>query len=124
MNLAAAIFTLTYILIALGENSPRKMDRPTSTLLGAVLMIVSGSLSRRAALEAIDFHTLILLFGLLVQIVILSQSGLPTWLAARLLRRCRQPQALLFWVVLSGGLSATPGACLRFFLLRLPREAC
>ncbi len=106
MNLALAIFIFTYILIALGENSPRKLDRPTSTLLGAVLMIISGALSRQAALAAINFSTLGLLFGMMVLIVILLQIGLPTWLASNLLRRCRHPQALLFWMILAGGAAA------------------
>jgi Na+/H+ antiporter NhaD/arsenite permease-like protein len=106
MNVAVVIFIFTYVLIALGENSPRKLDRPTSTLLGAVLMIISGALNRQAAFAAINFSTLGLLFGMMVLIVILLQSGFPTWLASRLLSRCRHPQALLFWVVLAGGLSA------------------
>ncbi len=106
MNLALVIFIFTYILIALGENSPRKLDRPTSTLLGAVLMIISGALSRQAALAAINFSTLGLLFGMMVLIVLLLQSGFPTWLASNLLRRCRHPQALLFWTILAGGAAA------------------
>ncbi len=106
MNFAVVIFVFTYVLIALGENSPRKLERPTSTLLGAVLMIISGALSRQAAFAAINFSTLILLFGMMVLIVMLLQSGFPTWLASRLLTRCRHQQTLLFWVVLAGGLSA------------------
>jgi Na+/H+ antiporter NhaD/arsenite permease-like protein len=106
LNLALAIFIFTYILIALGENSPRKLDRPTSTLLGAVLMIISGSLSRQAAFAAINYSTLVLLFGMMVLIVILLQSNFPTWAANRLLRRCRRPQSLLFWVILAGGFAA------------------
>jgi Na+/H+ antiporter NhaD/arsenite permease-like protein len=103
MNTAVVIFILTYVLISLGENSPRKLDRPTSTLLGAVLMVILGGLSRQAAFAAINFSTLALLFGMMVLIVLLLQSGFPTWLASRLLVRCRHPQTLLFWVVLAGG---------------------
>jgi Na+/H+ antiporter NhaD/arsenite permease-like protein len=58
MNAATFIFVFTYILVALGENSPRKLDRPTAALLGAVLMVATGALSRAQALEAIDFSTL------------------------------------------------------------------
>lgn len=47
MNPATLIFLLTYILVALGENSPRKLDRPTATLLGAVLMVATGTLFPR-----------------------------------------------------------------------------
>jgi hypothetical protein len=32
MSLATMIVALTYVLVALGENSPRKLARPTATL--------------------------------------------------------------------------------------------
>jgi Na+/H+ antiporter NhaD/arsenite permease-like protein len=103
MNAATFIFVLTYILVALGENSPRKLDRPTAALLGAVLMVATGALSRAQALAAIDFSTLALLFGLMVLLTILMESGFPTWLALKSLSRCRSPQALLALVVFSSG---------------------
>jgi len=53
MHLATAIFALTYVLASLGEISPRKLDRPTATLLGAVLMVTTGSLSRAEAVAVI-----------------------------------------------------------------------
>ncbi len=106
MNLATAIFVLTYVLVSLGENSPRKLDRPTATLLGAVLMIVTGSLSRSEAAGAIDLRTLALLFGMMVLLAVLMQSGLPAWLALTALRRCRNPQVLLAVVVFSAGIGS------------------
>jgi Na+/H+ antiporter NhaD/arsenite permease-like protein len=63
VNLATAIFALTYVLIFLGENSPRKLDRPTAALLGAVLMVVTDSLTRAEAAAAPDFSALVVLFG-------------------------------------------------------------
>jgi Na+/H+ antiporter NhaD/arsenite permease-like protein len=103
MNAATFIFVLTYILVALGENSPRKLDRPTAALLGAVLMVATGALSRAEALAAIDFSTLALLFGMMVLLTILMESGFPTWLALKSFSRCRSPQALLALVVFSSG---------------------
>src|SRR5438093_5595934 len=91
VNLATVIFALTYLLVSLGENSPRKLDRPTAALLGAVLMVMSGVLTRKDAASAIDFSTLALLFGMMVLLAVLMQSGLPTWLALRALRRCHSP---------------------------------
>jgi len=46
VNLATAIFALAYVLILFGENSPRKPDCPTPALLGAVLIVMTGSLTR------------------------------------------------------------------------------
>lgn len=103
MNPATLIFILTYILVALGENSPRKLDRPTATLLGAVLMVATGALSRAEARAAIDISTLAVLFGLMLLLTILLQSGFPTWLAFKALGRCRGPQGLLALVVFTAG---------------------
>lgn len=106
MTPATLIFLLTYVLVALGENSPRKLDRPTSTLLGAVLMVGSGSLTRAEAIAAIDISTLAVLFGLMLLLTIFLQSGFPTWLAFQTLSRCRGPFSLLAVVVITAGLAS------------------
>ena len=71
MHLATAIFAMTYVLVSLGENSPRKLDRPTATLLGAVLMVTTGSITRTEASSALDFSTLAVLFGMMVLLAVL-----------------------------------------------------
>jgi Na+/H+ antiporter NhaD/arsenite permease-like protein len=106
VNLATVILALTYVLISLGENSPRKLDRPTAALLGGVLMVMTGSLTRAEAAAALDFSTLAVLFGMMVLLTVLMQSGLPTWLALKALSRCRSPHALLALVVFSSGLAS------------------
>ncbi len=58
---ATAVFLIVYAIILAGENSPRKLDRPAAGLIGGVLMIVTGVLTRHEALAAIDFSTLVLL---------------------------------------------------------------
>lgn len=95
--LAVSIFLLTYTLIIAGEKSPRHLDRPAAGLLGAVLMVVLGVLSRGEALRAIDFSTLALLFGMMVVIHYVTESGLVDRLTRSALARCRGPFQLL-WV--------------------------
>ena len=106
MHLATIIFALTYLLISLGENSPRKLDRPTAALLGAVLMVMTGALSRYEAAAALDLSTLGVLFGMMVLLAVLMQSGLPSWLALKALSRCRGPHVLLAFVVFSSGIAS------------------
>lgn len=101
--MATLIFLGTYILISLGENSPRKLDRPTAALLGAVLMLVTGTLTRRQAASVIDFQTLAVLFGMMVLLALLMQSGLPVRAAYRVLDRCKTPEALMAVIVLGAG---------------------
>jgi Na+/H+ antiporter NhaD/arsenite permease-like protein len=106
VHLATIIFALTYLLISLGENSPRKLDRPTAALLGAVLMVMTGSLTRHDAAVALDFSTLAVLFGMMVLLAVLMQSGLPAWLALKALNRCRGPHVLLALIVFTSGIAS------------------
>lgn len=97
---------MTYILISWGEHGPRKLDRPSAALLGAVLMVMSGSLTRAEAAAAMDIHTIGVLFGMMLLVVILMQSGLPTQLAFRVLHRTTSPRKLLAIVVFTAGFAS------------------
>lgn len=99
----AAVFFLTYIFIALGENSPRKVDRPTAALLGAVMMVLSGTITKSEAMAALNIPTLSVLFGMMVLIIALMQSGFPMELGYRVLNRCNSPRALMAAVVFASG---------------------
>lgn len=102
----SAIFLLTYVFIALGENSPRKLDRPTVGLLGAVLMVISGTLTEIEAAAALNIRTLSVLFGMMVLIVGLIQSGFPTKLGYKVLNRCRSPKLLMAAIVFASGVGS------------------
>lgn len=104
---AIVIFILVYAVLLAGENSPRKLDRPSAGLIGAVLMVVCGVLTRREAFHAIDFATLALLLGLMIVIHYATSSGLLDHLAHALIARSRGAKQLL-WMVCgcSGVLSA------------------
>jgi Na+/H+ antiporter NhaD/arsenite permease-like protein len=106
VHLATIIFALTYLLISLGENSPRKLDRPTAALLGAVLMVMTGSLTRPEAAAALDLSTLAVLFGMMVLLAVLMQSGLPAWVAQKTLNRCHGPHVLLALIVFASGIAS------------------
>ena len=106
MHLATFVFALTYILISMGENSPRKLDRPTAALFGAVLMVMTGSLTRTQAMAAIDMSTIALLFGMMVLLAVLIQSHLPAHMAFKMLRRCRNPHHLLAGTVFVSGVAS------------------
>lgn len=104
---ALSIFALTYLIILAGENSPRKLDRPTAGLLGAVLMVMTGVLTRHEAAASLDLGTLALLFGMMLVTASAVRSGLLDWSAAWLVRRSHSPLHLLWIVILAaGGLSA------------------
>jgi Na+/H+ antiporter NhaD/arsenite permease-like protein len=101
---AIAIFLVTDGLIMAGEKSPRKLDKPSAGLLGAVLMVLCGVLTRQEALAAIDFPTLALLLGMMVVIHYATVSGLLDAIAHALVDRSRDGKRLLWMVCLSAGL--------------------
>jgi Na+/H+ antiporter NhaD/arsenite permease-like protein len=102
--LALAIFVFTYLLILAGENSPRKLDRPTAGLLGAVFMVATGVLTRREAAASLDLGTLALLFGMMVLVGFALRSGLLNTCAVWLVDRSDSPLHLLWIVVFVSGL--------------------
>lgn len=101
---ALLIFLLVYLVVILGENSPRKLDRPAAALIGAVLMVITGVLTRAQALAAIDFPTLALLFGMMIVIHYANVSGLLQAVTNKLVHFGQTPTQLLWIVCLSAGI--------------------
>ena len=113
--LAAGIFSLVYLIILAGENSPEA--RPAAAgLIGGVLMVVCGVLTRQEAVSAIDFGTLALLFGMMVVVQHAVTSGLLDRLAYRLVTASRTADQMLWSLCWGAGilwpcLSTTRSAC-------------
>jgi Na+/H+ antiporter NhaD/arsenite permease-like protein len=108
MNTAIyVVFALTYMLIASRRLSLLPIGRPAGALLGAVLMVLIGALSPKETYDAIDYDTIVLLFGTMVLTVYLERAGFFEWLARMILSACKTPMTLLWAVAaLSGTLSA------------------
>src|SRR3984957_7787455 len=101
-----AIFAFTYFVFAVGNFPGLKLDRTGAALAGALLMVVTGSLSESAALAAIDFHTLLLLLGMMIIVANLRVSGAFALVARWLLERAHSGYALLAMTVLASGVLA------------------
>jgi Na+/H+ antiporter NhaD/arsenite permease-like protein len=100
----AAVFLLTYILIAGRRLRFMPLDRPAGALVGAVLCVALGVLTPPQALAAINGETLLLLFGLMGIGAFLSEAGLLDRVAAAMARRARTPRRLLGLLVWGAGL--------------------
>jgi Na+/H+ antiporter NhaD/arsenite permease-like protein len=101
-----AIFAFTYFVFAVGNFPGLKLDRTGAALAGALLMVVTGSLSESAALAAIDFHTLLLLLGMMIIVANLRVSGAFALVARWLLERAHSGYGLLAMTVLASGVLA------------------
>jgi Na+/H+ antiporter NhaD/arsenite permease-like protein len=105
--LVSSIFGLTYLALALGKVPGLRIDRAGIALVGSAAMLASGVLSMRDAAKAVDYETIVLLFGMMVVVAYLRMAGffaLATgWIAARF----SGPLTLLaVTIALSGVLSA------------------
>ncbi len=88
---ALVIFLATYALIV-----SEKVNRTVIALVGAVLMILAGVIGQSTAIHHIDFNTLALLIGMMIQVYILSKTGLFSYLAIWVARKTKgNPLALL-----------------------------
>lgn len=105
--LAAAIFTLTYVLISLRRVPFLNLDRPAAALLGAVLMVACGVMSLDDAYHAVNYDTIALLLGMMILIAYLKEARFFEWVSSWILRRSGTPRHMLvLLVVAAGALSA------------------
>jgi Na+/H+ antiporter NhaD/arsenite permease-like protein len=100
------IFAFTYLVFATGNFPGLKLDRTGAALAGAVLMVMTGSLSESQALAAIDFHTILLLLGMMIIVANLRVSGAFALVARWLLEQAHSGYGLLAMTVLASGVLA------------------
>lgn len=100
---ATGVLALTYLGIAFTRLPRVNIDRPSAAFTGAVLMVLLGVLSFGEAVRAIDFHTIALLLGMMMLVVVLQRAGFFTELAVRLLSIGTTPTRLLAMVVAATG---------------------
>ncbi len=101
--LSSLIFTATFLLIV-----TERMHRTIIALVGAMLMIVVGNFfhfySPEEAVQAIDFNTIGLLFGMMVLVVLLERTGFFQFLGILTAKKTKGNPWLL--LVALGGLTS------------------
>lgn len=101
------LFGLTYVGIALGGVPGLALDRTGVALLGAMGFLLSGILTVDQATRAIDYSTLILLFGFMLLSAQFRLGGFYSWVILLLAERRGNPAHFLGGMILvSAGLSA------------------
>jgi len=89
------VIIVTYIGLGLGYLPILRMNRATIALVGAALLIALRALDLQQAWQAIDYKTLIFLFGMMVISANLSVSGFFQLALDYLLRFTRSPFGLI-----------------------------
>lgn len=88
---ALAIFLISYAFIV-----SEKVHRTIAALSGAMLMVLFGVISQDDAIKHIDFNTLALLIGMMIQVLVLSKTGLFRFLSVWAAQKTKgNPVALL-----------------------------
>jgi len=101
------IFFIVYLVMGVGKMPAFNVDRTGAAIVGALAMIVAGSISPQAAWNAIDYRTLGLLFGLMVVSGAFTVSGFYAWAANKVAGLPISPTALLaVFIAVSAGLSS------------------
>ncbi|HXW30406.1 MAG TPA: SLC13 family permease, partial [Xanthobacteraceae bacterium] len=102
-SVAVAIFAATYLIIAIGKLPGYQLDRAGAALLGASLMVGLGVMSLEQAYRAIDYDTIVLLFGMMIVVANLRLSGFFRLVNNWIVTRARHPLVLLASIVLVAG---------------------
>ncbi|HTZ36976.1 MAG TPA: anion transporter [Stellaceae bacterium] len=100
---AAAIFLLTYVVVAIGRAPGLRLDRAGAALVGASLMLAIGAVGLDRLAKAIDIPTLALLLGLMIVVGTLRLSGFFRLVNGWVVARAHHPLQLLAAVIVSAG---------------------
>jgi len=100
---AIVIFALTYLVLAIGRFPGFRVDRTGAAIIGASLMVGVNALTLQQAQQAINFDTIILLFGMMIVVANLQLSGFFSLVAERVVEHAHRPLLLLTAIVSVAG---------------------
>lgn len=101
--ITAIIFIATYAVVAIGRAPGLRIDRTGAAIVGAVLMVVTGSIAFDEAVRAVDFRTLVLLFGMMIVVAHLRLAGAFAVLVRFVTTRTAHPAALVVALIFTAG---------------------
>lgn len=101
---AGTIIGVTLIGVAIGRYPMLQMNRATIALVGATFLVAMGALTLEEAYAAVDWNTILLLFGMMVLNVNLRMSGFFHLATARVLAFAATPRRLLALLIAVSGL--------------------
>lgn len=103
MLTALLIFVATYLVLAIGRLPGWRIDRTGAAIIGASLMLAANVLTVEEAYAAINYDTIMLLFGMMIVVANLRLSGFFTVVSAWVVAHARRPLLLLIGIVLVAG---------------------
>ena len=101
--IALVAFAGTYLGLALGRLPFFRVDRTGVAIIGGAVVVVSGLLPWDRAVAAVDAHTLVLLFGMMIVAAYLRLSGFFRLVTYAAVRRAHTPVGLLALIIAAAG---------------------
>jgi Na+/H+ antiporter NhaD/arsenite permease-like protein len=101
--IALVAFAGTYLGLALGRLPLFRVDRTGVAIIGGAIVVVSGVLPWERAVAAVDAHTLVLLFGMMIVAAYLRLSGFFRLVTYAAVRRAHTPVGLLALIIVAAG---------------------
>jgi Na+/H+ antiporter NhaD/arsenite permease-like protein len=101
--IALVAFAGTYLGLALGRLPVFRVDRTGVAIIGGALVVVTEVLPWERAVAAVDVHTLVLLFGMMIVAAYLRLSGFFRLVTYAAVRRARSPVGLLAIIIVAAG---------------------
>jgi Na+/H+ antiporter NhaD/arsenite permease-like protein len=106
-TVAIVVFAASYVGLGLGRFPGFRVDRTGVAIIGGALMVLTGVLPWNDAVLAVDAHTLVLLFGMMIVAAYLRLSGFFSLVTLWAVRRAKTPRSLLaILIAAAGALSA------------------
>jgi Na+/H+ antiporter NhaD/arsenite permease-like protein len=103
MLIPLGIFAATYVVLAIGRLPGFRVDRTGAAIIGAALMLAANVLTVQEAYAAIDYDTILLLFGMMIVVANLRLSGFFALVSAWVVDHTHRPLLLLAGIVLVSG---------------------
>jgi Na+/H+ antiporter NhaD/arsenite permease-like protein len=100
---AILIFLAVYLVLAIGRLPGFRVDRTGACIIGASLMLAFGVLDLGEAYAAVNFDTIILLFGVMIVVANLRLSGFFSAVAEWVVEHAHRPIVLLAAIVFVAG---------------------
>src|SRR5713101_3399733 len=98
-TIALVVFAVSYVGLGLGRLPLFRVDRTGVAIIGGALMVLTGVLPWNDAVLAVDAHTLVLLFGMMIVAAYLRLSGFFSLVTLGAIRKARTPRSLLAAVI-------------------------
>ena len=106
MPFSVIVIILVFLLIAVRKIGNVRLELYQIMLLGAALVLVSGSISIKDAILAIDLDVILFLFGMFIIGSAMEESGLIELLSYRALNRFKNVDLLVVAILLLSGFSS------------------